>query len=93
MYGEADPVAAAPAEPALEVVRDPDAGYRMSLALPLVERGEVDLARTADDLVVTVGGHRRLVALPETLRRCAVAGASLAEGRLTLRFTDPRTAS
>ncbi|MDQ1645172.1 MAG: arsenite/tail-anchored protein-transporting ATPase, partial [Cryptosporangiaceae bacterium] len=51
-------------------------------------KGEVTLARSADDLVVTVGGHRRLVALPESLRRCSVAGAELSEGRLAVRFTD-----
>jgi arsenite-transporting ATPase len=89
MYGDADALAVAPVEPALRVVREPAAGYRLDLALPLVERGEVGLARAADDLVVTVGGHRRLVALPESLRRCHVVGAALAGGRLTVRFSDP----
>jgi arsenite-transporting ATPase len=89
MYGDADPLAVAPVEPALRVVREPATGYRLELALPLVERGAVDLARAADDLVVTVGGHRRLVALPESLRRCDVVGAALADGRLTVRFADP----
>jgi arsenite-transporting ATPase len=89
IYGDDDPLAVAPVEPVLWVERDPAGGYRLSLALPLVERGEVELARSAEDLVVTVGGHRRLIALPETLRRCHVAGASLADGRLTVRFTDP----
>jgi len=88
IYGDDDPLAVAPVEPVLRVERDPAGGYRLSLALPLVERGEVELARSAEDLVVTVGGHRRLIALPETLRRCQVAGASLADGRLTVRFTD-----
>jgi len=87
MYGDADPLAVAPAEPALTVVRDGDE-YRLSLPLPLVERGEVGLARSADELVVTVGPHRRLVALPESLRRCDVAGAALADGRLTVLFTE-----
>jgi len=87
MYGDADPLAVAPAEPALTVVRDGDE-YRLSLPLPLVERGEVGLARSADELVVTVGPHRRLVALPESLRRCDVAGATLADGRLTVLFTE-----
>jgi arsenite-transporting ATPase len=89
MYGEADPFAVAPAEPVLSVVRDGVDGYRLSLVLPLVERGELRLARSGDELVVTVGGQRRLVALPETLRRCEVAGASLADGRLTVLFNEP----
>jgi arsenite-transporting ATPase len=71
-------------------VRREDTGeYILSLALPLAEKGDVALARSAEDLVVTVGGHRRLVALPETLRRCEVAGAQLADGHLTVSFAEP----
>jgi len=92
IYGDADPLAVAPAEPALLVARDGGEGFRLELALPLAERGEVDLARAGDDLVVTVGGYRRPVALPETLRRCEVTGATLADGRLTVRFADPAAA-
>jgi arsenite-transporting ATPase len=48
------------------------------------------LARTGDELVITVAGHRRVVALPSALRRCAVAGATLVDGRLVVRFEpDP----
>jgi arsenite-transporting ATPase len=62
----------------------------LSLALPLADRDATDLARVGDDLVVTVGSHRRVLALPSALRRCAVAGAVLREGRLRVRFEpDP----
>jgi len=55
-------------------------------ALPLARLGEVDLARSADELVVTVAAHRRLL----VLRRCAAAGARLRDGRLVMRFVpDP----
>jgi arsenite-transporting ATPase len=87
MYGDGDPLAVRPSGPLLVVERDGD-GYELGIALPLAGKGEVTLARSADDLVVTVGGHRRLVALPESLRRCSVAGAELSEGRLAVRFTD-----
>ncbi|MCW2502839.1 MAG: ArsA family ATPase [Actinomycetia bacterium] len=87
MYGEGDPLAVRPSGPLLAVERDAG-GYELGIALPLAGKGEVTLARSADDLVVTVGGHRRLVALPESLRRCSVAGAELSEGRLAVRFTD-----
>jgi arsenite/tail-anchored protein-transporting ATPase len=89
LYGGSDPLAPAGAEPSLRVARDPAGGYELSLALPLVERGDVALARAADELVVTVGGYRRLVALPEALRRCEVQGATLTQGRLAVQFTDP----
>lgn len=64
--------------------------YVMSVALPYAERAEIDLARSGDDLVLTVAGHRRLLALPSALRRCAIDGAALRDGRLRVRFRpDP----
>jgi arsenite-transporting ATPase len=64
--------------------------YVMSLALPYADQREIDLARSGDDLVLTVAGHRRLLALPSALRRCIVDGAALRDGRLRVRFRpDP----
>jgi arsenite-transporting ATPase len=86
LYGEVDPAAdAAPAAELLGLERTSD-GFVLSLALPLARREEIDLARTGDELVVTVGGHRRVLALPSALKRCVVAGANLADGRLGIRF-------
>ena len=48
------------------------------------------LVRKGDELVVTVGSYRRVLALPSALRRCEVEGAALRDGRLRVRFTpDP----
>jgi arsenite-transporting ATPase len=88
MYGDNDPLAVVPVEPTMRIARADDGSYQLSLALPLVDRGDVALARSAEDLVITVGGHRRLVALPESLRRCEVDGASLVDGRLAVRFIE-----
>ena len=90
LYGDSDP-AQEPTDAgdllALERTSD---GFVLSLALPLARRGDVDLARSGDELVVTVAGHRRVLALPSALRRCVVAGATLADGRLAVRFEpDP----
>ncbi len=78
-------------EDPMSVARSAD-GYVLSLALPLADRREMDLARKGDELVLTIGGHRRVLALPAGLRRCAVAGAELANGRLTVRFATPMEA-
>ena len=90
LYAGSDPAAAAvPAEELLAVARTTD-GFALSLALPLARREDVDLARTGDELVVTVAGHRRVLALPSALRRCTVVGAALTAGRLVVRFEpDP----
>ncbi|MFF3336733.1 ArsA family ATPase [Streptomyces sp. NPDC002888] len=58
--------------------------------LPGARRDELDLVRRGDELVVTTGQFRRIVALPSALRRCTVDGAALREGELRVRFApDP----
>ncbi|MFN2538569.1 MAG: ArsA family ATPase [Mycobacteriales bacterium] len=89
LYGDADPTEVVCAEELLQVTRDSD-GFLLSLSLPLARLEDLDLARSGDDLVVTLAGHRRLLSLPSALRRCTVAGARLVEGRLVVRFEpDP----
>ena len=63
-------------------------GAVLRLALPLVDRSEVDLARNGDELVVTVGSYRRLLTLPAGLARHRVAAAGLEDGELRVRFEE-----
>jgi arsenite-transporting ATPase len=90
LYGDADPGAdAAPAADLLGLERTAD-GFVLSISLPLARREDVDLARAGDELIVTVGGHRRVLALPSALKRCIVAGATLGDTRLGVRYApDP----
>lgn len=89
LYGDSDPFEAPVGAELLEVERTGD-GFVLSIALPLAERHELDLVRHGDELVLTVGGHRRTLALPSALRRCTVEGAALRDGRLRVRFEpDP----
>ncbi len=90
LHGDTDPAdEPGPAEDLVRVDRTTE-GFVLSLALPLARGEDLDLARSGDELVVTVGGHRRVLALPSALRRCVVAGAVLDDGRLDVRFEpDP----
>ncbi|MGY1855903.1 ArsA family ATPase [Modestobacter sp. SYSU DS0290] len=69
--------------------------WLLELTLPFARRGEVELTRWADDLVVTAAGVRRSVPLDPLLRRCTVSGGALddsgtARATLAVRFTpDP----
>ena len=84
-----DPFAAPPLDEPLLVERSGDE-FVLSLALPLAERDDMDLVRSGDELVLTVGSARRVLALPSALKRCTVAGAALRDGRLRVRFEpDP----
>ena len=88
-YAGHDPLEAHTGPPTLLVERSGEE-FVLSFALPLADRREMDLSRHGDELVLTVAGHRRIVALPSALRRCTVVGAALREGRLRVRFEpDP----
>ncbi|MFC1416784.1 ArsA family ATPase [Streptacidiphilus cavernicola] len=95
-----DPAAAGPLpEWTVEQLPDGDADAAADAAgqvlvwripLPGAERGELDLIRRGDELVLGVGAYRRTLLLPSALRRCTVAGAALRDGVLAVRFSpDP----
>jgi len=95
LHGPARPEAAAgllaaPARVEPFTVRRDGDGFDLRLPVPLATADEVDLARRGDDLVLTVEGRRRVLALPSALRRCRVTGANQRDGVLTVRFVpDP----
>ena len=63
-----------------------DGAMSLSMQLPFVTRDEVKLGRTDEELVVTVGPHRRAILLPDSLARRAVGGARFVDGRLVVEF-------
>ena len=69
-----------------------DSEFELVLRLPGAAGAPLELTRVDDDLAVTAGGTRRIVALPSVLRRCTVTGARLAGDDLcvvtTLHGTD-----
>jgi arsenite/tail-anchored protein-transporting ATPase len=89
-YLEHDPFALVTTPDPLLVEQITSDEYVMSVALPHAEQRDVELVRKGDDVVLTVGGHRRVLALPSALRRCVIDGAALRDGRLRIRFrADP----
>ncbi|GLW10526.1 arsenic-transporting ATPase [Microtetraspora sp. NBRC 13810] len=82
LYGDADPFGPVTARPPLTVTAD----HELLLALPLADRDAVDLARKGDELIVTAGSHRRVLALPAALARRSVKDAALRDGLLRVRF-------
>lgn len=92
VYDGTDPLAPPAGEGPFRVTRT-TRGAVLHLALPLVSRAEVGLARNGDELVVTVGSYRRLLTLPSSLARLPVAGARVEEGELRVRFLEPTAAA
>jgi arsenite-transporting ATPase len=89
LYAGADPVASSSVRGPFEVVAVPG-GVELRLRLPFVTRDQVDLSRSNDELVVTVGSHRRLLTLPAGLAKLTISGARVDErGVLKVGFADP----
>jgi arsenite/tail-anchored protein-transporting ATPase len=89
LYGDGDPAELGPRRELLRV--DADGGeFVLSMQLPLAVRSAVDVARAGDDLIVTVGGHRRVLTLPSVLRRCQVVAGDFDGAVLSVRFRPDR---
>ena len=89
VFGDSDPLASSGSAVGIDI-EGADGRYQLALPLPLVQRGDLALSRSGDDLVVTVGDVRRRIALPSVLRRCTVSGARFDHGRLLIGFdADP----
>ncbi len=85
LYGGHDPFAVPPGEEPLTILRT-EQGAELKIALPFAQKSDVDLARHGDELVVTVGSYRRLLALPAALAKHRVVGARVDGGSLRVRF-------
>lgn len=96
VYGDDDPFGPPSGASPVRIERDDDTDeVRLRWALPFAARDQVDLARHGDELVVTVGSYRRVLAMPAALRRCEVRGAGMQDGSLVVRFreaTEPEAA-
>jgi len=89
LFGGADPVDGKTPLPGMRT-DGADGRYRLHLPLPLADRGQLELSRSGTDLVVTLGRHRRRIALPSTLQRCRTTGAHFAADTLVIDFEpDP----
>ena len=84
-YAGQDPLAEPLADRPMTITRT-RSGAMLRIALPFVAKSDIDLARHGDELVVTVGSYRRLIALPAALSRHTVAGARIEDGGLQVRF-------
>ena len=65
-----------------------DGGYEVILHLPLADKKSVDLSKRGSELLVRVGGYKRNILLPDSMTRLEAAGASIENGKLTVRLED-----
>ena len=77
VLGASDPLDLGAARAGAGVGSDGERWF-LDVSVPGAQLADLDVAVTEDgDLVVDLGPHRRVIALPAVLRRCEVSGASL----------------
>lgn len=70
----------------IRITREGDE-HVLTLDLPFTEHDDLDLGRRDDELLIRVGGHRRSLLLPDSLRRQSVRSATLEDGALRIVFS------
>ncbi len=69
-----------------EKIREEDGGMVLELSIPFMEKTDLDLTQTGDELTVHAGAYKRKVILPRPLIGRQVTGAKFSEDRLLIRF-------
>jgi len=85
IYGAEDPTARSTTCPSLVWASDGDRAT-LTMAIGAVDGSSIDVGRHRGELIITIGPHRRMVALPDSLLSHDVATASLEQGSLNIGF-------
>jgi arsenite/tail-anchored protein-transporting ATPase len=61
--------------------------YSLEIYLPGIPKDQVELSKSADELNIRIGNHRRNLVLPQALAAMQPAGAKMEEDYLKIRFS------
>jgi arsenite-transporting ATPase len=87
VYGDGDVTAILHRDEPIRV-RKRGSWYVLSMRLPFVERGDLDVYRKGDELYVRVGSYKRNLILPHALQRLEIRQARFVEDGLEVRFAE-----
>jgi arsenite-transporting ATPase len=87
IYGDVDPTRVYFVGPVQEVQKA-DGGYRLSLPLPFMDEGDINLTRSGDELIVHIGNHKRNIILPRALVSLEVQTARYENDKLVITFGE-----
>jgi arsenite/tail-anchored protein-transporting ATPase len=73
-------------ENTLRVVQE-NGGYSLELYLPGIPKDQVVLTKSADELNIRIGNHRRNLVLPQALAALQPSGAKMEDDYLKIRFS------
>ncbi|MDG2615312.1 TRC40/GET3/ArsA family transport-energizing ATPase [Thermoleptolyngbya sichuanensis XZ-Cy5] len=87
LYADEDPAQVYYKETTMRVVQDQNQ-YSLELYLPGIPKDKIELSKSADELNVRIGNHRRNLVLPQALAALQPAGAKMEEDYLKIRFAN-----
>jgi arsenite-transporting ATPase len=85
LFADTDPTQIYSTEKPLEIFNEKGVDI-MSIKLPFSEKGEVELYKANDVLIIKVGWYKRSIVLPFTLARMEATKAEFRDGRLLIKF-------
>lgn len=85
LFGDTDPAQVYSTEKSMEIFTR-DGVDMLALKLPFSSKGQVELYKSSDVLIVTVGWYKRSVALPYSLVQKEAHKAEFKDGRLLISF-------
>lgn len=87
LYANEDPTQVYYKETTMRVVQEQNQ-YSLELYLPGIPKDKIELSKSADELNVRIGNHRRNLVLPQALAALQPAGAKMEEDYLKIRFAS-----
>jgi len=87
LYQDEDPTQVYYKETTLRVVQD-GGHYSLELCLPGIPKSQVELSKSADELNIRIGNHRRNLVLPQALAALQPTGAKMESDYLKISFGD-----
>ncbi len=88
-HGTEDPTEVYHKEVTLRVVPVENQQYSLEIYLPGIEKNQINLSKSGDELNITIGNHRRNMVLPQALAALQPSGAKMEDDYLKIRFADP----
>ncbi len=85
LYGSEDPTQVYYAESTIRIVQNQNQ-YSLELYLPGIPKDRIQLSKSADELNVRIGNHRRNLVLPQALAALQPSGAKMEEDYLKIQF-------
>ncbi len=91
LYADEDPTQVYYKETTLRVVQI-EGAYSLEIYLPGIPKDKVELSKTADELNIRIGNHRRNLVLPQALAALSPSGAKMEDDYLKIRFASVKAA-